>query len=171
MWAHQVRRGWPSVEQEELSAASGRDQLVERAAELCSAPRPLSAASTYLSHRRGYGWHTASVRMSPHIDAIVRPMGRSCHGGQGCTRRSCLGGVPFHSVAQEFHPPRRREHVPWSARGQGCAYNNVRKEHALCPLVESCSRREGPRTRRPRRHHVSRQKWAFSRLLAPKGIK
>lgn len=31
MWAHQVRRGWPSVEQEELLAASGRDQLVERA--------------------------------------------------------------------------------------------------------------------------------------------
>ena len=73
-------------------------------------PRPHAASSAYLRHRGGYGWHMASVRMCPHIGAIVRSMGRSCHGLQCCMRRSCRGAVPCRSAERESHPPRLRRY-------------------------------------------------------------
>ena len=46
-------------------------------------------------HGRGYGRYMVSARTSPHIGAIVRSLGRACHGLQCCMRRSCRGAVPY----------------------------------------------------------------------------
>jgi hypothetical protein len=45
----------------------------------------------------------------------------------------------------------------------------VQEKWGMRTKGEGLARVEGPRTRGPRRHHVSRQKWAFSRLLVLEG--